>query len=80
MTLQNIYSNGLVDVGWSVGYMLLRLAAQLIHKARVQRTTQNETKSLEEASQDATSDTPLGKHSFLPYALIPAIIALSAFT
>lgn len=80
MTLQNVYANGLVDIGWPVGYMLLGLAAQLINIAHIQHTTQSETTSREESSQDATFDTPVGKHSFLPYALIPAVIALSAFT
>ena len=63
-----------------MGYMLLGLAAQLINIAHIQHTTQSETTSREESSQDATFDTPVGKHSFLPYALIPAVIALSAFT
>lgn len=79
MTLQNIYANGLQDIGWPVGYMLLGLAAQCITLAYVQYATRNETTALEEASQELSKNPPLGKHSLLPYALIPAVIALSVF-
>ena len=79
MTLQNTYANGLQDIGWPVGYMLLGLAAQCVTLAYVQYATRSEPTSLEEASQDLSTDPPLGKHSLLPYALIPAVIALSVF-
>jgi signal transduction histidine kinase len=79
MTLQNTYANGLQDIGWPVGYMLLGLAAQCVTLAYVQHATRSETTSLEETSQDLSTDPPLGKHSLLPYALIPAVIALSVF-
>jgi signal transduction histidine kinase len=79
LTLQNTYANGLQDIGWPVGYMLLGLAAQCVTLAYVQHATRSETTSLEEASQDPSTYPPLGKHSLLPYALIPAVIALSVF-
>jgi signal transduction histidine kinase len=79
LTLQNVYANGLQDIGWPVGYMLLGLAAQCVTIAYVLHATRSETASLEEASQAPTSEPPLGKHSLLPYALIPAVIALSVF-
>ncbi len=79
MTLQNTYANGLQDIGWPVGYMLLGLAAQCVTLAYVQYATRSEPTSLEEASRDLSTDPPLGKHSLLPYALIPAVIALSVF-
>jgi signal transduction histidine kinase len=79
LTLQNIYTNGLQDIGWPVGYMLLGLAAQCVTLAYVLHATRSETTSLEEASQDLPTEPPLGKHSLLPYALIPAVIALSVF-
>ena len=77
LTLQNIYTNGLQDIGWPVGYMLLGLAAQCVTLAYVIYATRNETTSFEEASQVQASKPLMGKHSFLPYALIPAVIALS---
>jgi signal transduction histidine kinase len=77
LTLQNIYTNGLQDIGWPVGYMLLGLAAQCVTLAYVLHATRNETTSLEEASQVLASEPRMGKHSLLPYALIPAVIALS---
>ncbi len=80
MTLQNIYTNGLQDIGWPVGYMLLGLAAQLINVAHAQHPTESNTAFLDQATRDASSDTPVGKHSFLPYALIPAVIVLCTFT
>ncbi|HAT47175.1 MAG TPA: hypothetical protein DEV72_06515 [Ktedonobacter sp.] len=82
LTLQNIYANGLQDVGWPVGYMLIGLAAQCISLARDQQNILSRTVPVEgePASQDAAFDAPLGKHSFLPYAFIPAVIVLSAYT
>jgi signal transduction histidine kinase len=77
LTLQNIYTNGLQDIGWPVGYMLLGLAAQCVTLAYVLHATRSETTSLEEASQVLASEPRMGKHSLLPYALIPAVIALS---
>ncbi len=77
LTLQNIYTNGLQDIGWPVGYMLLGLAAQCVTLAYVLHAARNETASFEEASQVLASEPLMGKHSFLPYALIPAVIALS---
>ncbi|HEY6284027.1 MAG TPA: HAMP domain-containing sensor histidine kinase [Ktedonobacteraceae bacterium] len=79
LTLQNIYTNGLQDIGWPVGYMLLGLAAQCVTIAYVMYAKRSETTSVAEALQVINSKSRLGKHSLLPYALIPAVIALSAF-
>src|SRR5260370_23874136 len=79
LTLQNIYTNGLQDIGWPVGYMLLGLAAQCVTLAYVMYAKRSETTSVAEALQGIDSKSRLGKHSLLPYALIPAVIALSAF-
>jgi signal transduction histidine kinase len=80
MTLQDTYANGLQDIGWPVGYMLLGLAAQCIALAHARQTTLHETASSAATSQPAIIDNPLGKHSFLPYLLIPAVFALSVLT
>jgi signal transduction histidine kinase len=79
LTLQNIYTNGLQDIGWPVGYMLLGLAAQCVTIAYVMYANRSETTSNIEYSQVLYSRSRLGKHSLLPYALIPAVIALSVF-
>ena len=79
LTLQNIYTNGLQDIGWPVGYMLLGLAAQCVTIAYITYANRSETTSVAEVSQVLNSKSRLGKHSLLPYALIPAVIALSVF-
>jgi len=79
LTLQNIYTNGLQDIGWPAGYMLLGLAAQCVTIAYVMYTNRSEATSVAEASLVLDSRSRLGKHSLLPYALIPAVIALIVF-
>jgi signal transduction histidine kinase len=79
LTLQNIYTNGLQDIGWPIGYMLLGLAAQCVTVAYVTYANRGETSSNSEISQTLDSKPRLGKHSLLPYAFIPAVIALSIF-
>jgi signal transduction histidine kinase len=79
LTLRDIYTNGLQDIGWPIGYMLLGLAAQCVTIAYVMYANRSETTSNEEASQLLDARSRLGKHSLLPYALIPAVIVLSAF-
>ena len=79
LTLQNIYTNGLQDIGWPVGYMLLGLAAQCVTIAYVIYTNRSEATSVAEASLVLDSRSRLGKNSLLPYALIPAVIALIVF-
>ena len=77
LTLQNIYTNGLQDIGWPIGYMLLGLAAQCVTLAYITYANWGESSSTAEVSQVLDSNSRLGKHSLLPYALIPAVIALS---
>src|SRR5712692_8550135 len=79
LTLQDIYTNGLQDIGWPVGYMLLGLAAQCVTIAYVMYAKRSETTLVAETLQVIDSKSRLGKHSLLPYALIPAVIALSAY-
>ena len=79
LTLQNIYTNGLQDIGWPIGYMLLGLAAQCVTIAYITYANRSEVSSNAEVSQVLESGSRLGKHSLLPYTLIPAVIALSVF-
>ena len=79
LTLKNIYTNGLQDIGWPIGYMLLGLAAQCVTLAYITYANWGETSSNAEVLQVLDSNSRLGKHSLLPYALIPAVIALSIF-
>ena len=79
LTLKNIYTNGLQDIGWPIGYMLLGLAAQCVTLAYITYANWGESSSNAEVSQVLDSNSRLGKHSLLPYALIPAVIALSVF-
>ena len=79
LTLKNIYTNGLQDIGWPIGYMLLGLAAQCVTLAYITYAKRGETSSNAEVLHVLDSNPRLGKHSLLPYALIPAVIALSIF-
>ena len=79
LTLQNIYTNGLQDIGWPIGYMLLGLAAQCVTIAYITYANLSETSSNAEVPQVLDSRSQLGKHSLVPYALIPAVIALIVF-
>ena len=79
LTLQNTYTNGFQDIGWPIGYMLLGLAAQCVTLAYVMYANQSEASSNAEDSLAFVSKSSLGKHSLLPYALIPAVIALIVF-
>ena len=79
LTLQNIYTNGLQDIGWPIGYMLLGLAAQCVTIAYVMYAHRSEAILDAVDSQVMDSRSRLGKHSLLPYALIPAVIALIVF-
>ena len=79
LTLKNIYTNGLQDIGWPIGYMLLGLAAQCVTLAYITYAKRGETSSNAEVLHVLDSNPRLGKHSLLPYALIPAVIALSVF-
>ncbi len=79
LTLQNIYTNGFQDIGWPIGYMLLGLTAQCVTLAYVTYVNRNETSSTATEAQVLDSMSKLGKNSLLPYAIIPAVIALSVF-
>jgi signal transduction histidine kinase len=79
LTLQNTYTNGFHDIGWPIGYMLLGLAAQCVTLAYVMYANRSETSSNAEVSQAIDAKSSLGKHSMLPYALIPAVIVLTVF-
>ena len=80
-TLQNIYVNGLQDIGWPIGYMLLGLAAQAFNQIWVKQQSishdqhkQNEV-SLPEAIMPISSNWRM----LLPYAFIPAAILLTLY-
>jgi len=79
LTLQNIYTNGLQDIGWPIGYMLLGLAAQCVTLAYITYASRSEITSNVEVLQEFNQRSRLGKHSLLPYALIPAVVGLSVF-
>jgi signal transduction histidine kinase len=76
LTLQNAYTNGLQDVGWPLGYMLIGLAAQTLTIAR--------KRNAHVAAPDV--ETPANAvpirfewHSLLPYILIPAVFILMMY-
>jgi signal transduction histidine kinase len=75
-TLKDMYTNGLQDVGWPVGYMLIGLAAQALNLARKRQNISTAAGQDEESSHEATIAVSSGWRSFLPYALIPAVILL----
>src|SRR5947209_9645853 len=79
LTLQNIYTNGLQDIGWPIGYMLLGLAAQCITIAYITYANRSEASSFDREPQLLESESKLGKNSLLPYTLIPAVFVLVIF-
>jgi hypothetical protein len=80
LTLGDIYQNGLQDIGWPIGYMLLGLAAQALNLARTGQKADSEAVPGKKYSRDAIIAASTGLRSLLPYALIPAVIVLSFFT
>ncbi len=80
LTLGGIYQNGLQDIGWPIGYMLLGLAAQALNQARTRQKTDSEAVPGKKYSRDAIIAASTGLRSLLPYALIPAVIVLTFFT
>lgn len=80
LTLGRIYQNGLQDIGWPIGYMLLGLAALALNLARTRQKAASEAVPGKNYSRDAIIAASTGLRSLLPYALIPAVIVLSFFT
>jgi signal transduction histidine kinase len=78
-TLQNTYVNGLQDVGWPIGYMLIGLAAQAFNIIQRRRKSASET-SGGDVVTSSTSTLSSEWNSLLPYVLIPAVIALTVYT
>jgi len=78
-TLQGHYgTNGLLEVGWSVGFMLLGLAVQAMLLVRQKASAA--TSSSQAPTGEATSDMPAMWRSLLPYAFVPAVGLLVAYT
>jgi len=80
LTLQGIYHSGLQDIGWPIGYTLLGLAAQALNLARTREMPDSEAEPGKKYSRDAIIAASTGLRALLPYALIPAVIALTFFT
>ena len=53
-TLQGIYANGLQDVGWPLGYMLIGLAAQALNMLHKRQHLTLAARTAEASSQQAT--------------------------
>jgi signal transduction histidine kinase len=79
-TLQNTYVNGLQDVGWPIGYMLIGLAAQALNIIQRRQKLTSKTSVGGDAVASATLAPSSEWSSLLPYALIPAVIALTVYT
>ncbi len=79
-TLQGTYVNGLQDVGWPIGYMLIGLAAQAFNIAQRRRTSVPETSIGEDVVASSSQRHSSEWNSLLPYVLIPAVIALTVYT
>jgi signal transduction histidine kinase len=75
-TLQNTYVNGLQDLGWPVGYMLIGLACQALNAIHARPGAS--------AKRNAPADTPKiissEWNALFPYAFIPAVILLTIYT
>jgi signal transduction histidine kinase len=78
-TLQNTYVNGLQDVGWPIGYMLIGLAAQALNIVQRRQKTASETSAVGEGVVSCPPTLSSEWNSLLPYALIPAVIALTVY-
>lgn len=78
LTLQGHYgTNGLLEVGWSVGFMLLGLAVQAMLLALPQASAV--TSSGQESTGEAADDMPSLRRSLLPYAFAPAVGLLAVY-
>ncbi|MFL5624854.1 MAG: sensor histidine kinase [Ktedonobacteraceae bacterium] len=79
-TLQDTYTNGLQDLGWPVGYMLIGLAAQVFSTVRKHTNNTRLSGSVQVPSSDTSIAISSGWQTLLPYALVPALILLIAYT
>lgn len=79
-TLQNIYANGLQDIGRPIGYVLLGLAVQALNLARVRQNVPTRAATDQEVSHDTNIAVSSGWLFLLPYALIPAVFLLAIYT
>ncbi len=79
-TLQGIYTNGLQDLGWPIGYMLIGLAAQALNIIHTQHTASPGTPPGKHIVDTSPTTTSSEWNSLLPYAFIPAVIALVLYT
>ncbi len=79
-TLQNTYVNGLQDLGWPVGYMLLGLAVQVFSSVRKQTNNTLNPGSVQAPASDTGILVSSGWQTLLPYALVPALILLIVYT
>ena len=75
LSLHDAYATGmLLDVGWSLGYMLVALGA---FAARLAPTGEAATTTPDEPGDTSRSASPLAEqrvwHSLLPYVLVPAV-------
>src|SRR5437588_448236 len=78
LTLQGLYgTNGLLEVGWSVGFMLLGLAVQAMLLVRQKASVA--TSSSQASTSEATSDMLSMWRSLLPYAFVPAVGLLAVY-
>ncbi len=78
-TLQGHYgTNGVLEVGWSVGFMLLGLAVQTM--LLVLQKASGTTFSSQVSTGEGTGDMLSMWRSLLPYAFVPAVGLLAAFT
>ena len=72
-TLQGTYAtDGLVNVGWPLGYMLVALAAHATRLATFERVPAQAAPDAA-AGLAATAEAPPLWRSLLPYALVPAV-------
>ncbi len=78
-TLQDTYVNGLQDVGWPIGYMLIGLAAQALNIIQRRQKPAPEMSMKKEIVASAGSANVSEWRSLLPYAFIPAVIALTIY-
>ena len=69
-TLQGTYVNGLQDVGWPIGYMLIGLAAQAFNIAQRRRKSVSETSIGEDVVASSSQRHSSEWNSLLPYVLI----------
>ena len=78
LTLQGLYgTNGLLEVGWSVGFMLLGFAVQAMLLVRQKASVA--TSSSQASTSEATSDMLSMWRSLLPYAFVPAVGLLAVY-